>query len=172
MGRRGPLPHLRETGKPEPTNDLAGNGAGRYRARIKFDTILPRHRCETSAIEIIDQFFRRGQLASFDPVGIADPSWGFFLRAMQEHREHLAVILAQDRFELFIIGPIVRLAIRRDQQWHAVLSRCMQGYATGGVHQLPEAGHAEIEDGARQIDVGVIVHQPRRYQAQQLFRDG
>ena len=31
---------------------------------------------------------------------------------------------------------------------------------------------AEVEDGARQIDIGMIVHQPRRHQAQQRFRDG
>jgi hypothetical protein len=35
--------------------------------------------------------------------------------------------------------------------------------------ELPESGRAEIEDRERQIDGGVIVHQPPRHDPEQRF---
>ena len=37
--------------------------------------------------------------------------------------------------------------------------------------KLPEAGRAELEDRERQIDGGVIVHQPARHDPEQRFCD-
>ena len=70
-----------------------------------------------------------------------------------------------DRLDLPELLPVFRfgIAVGRDQQRHAMFGGGIHCRTSDVVDKLPKAGRAEIEDGERQIDGGVIVHQPPRH---------
>jgi hypothetical protein len=54
------------------SNDFRSGSFRRHCPGIELDAILSRHRGEVVAVEIVDQTFRRGQLAPLGPVGVKD----------------------------------------------------------------------------------------------------
>jgi hypothetical protein len=88
---------------------------------------------------------------------------------VQEGRKQLATVSVHDLLELPELLTVVRFSVTegRDQQRDAVRGSGVDGRTSDIMDKLPESRRPELEDRERQIDGGVIVHQPPRHDPEQ-----
>jgi hypothetical protein len=155
------------------TNDFLRGYLRRIHPGIQPEAVGARHGGEIIAVKIADQLRSRRYLAPCNPVGIADSAQCLFARTVQEDRKQFCATTLHDVLNTVELRAIVRLGIAegRDEQRDVLLGGGFESRFADVTDKLPKAGRAEFEDRERQIDGGVIVHQPPRHDPEQRFCD-